>query len=217
MRLFKIVFVIVSFLLPPCLFAQQYTVVNGQKEFADLADWGAYHGGEFSFGMGVTSSPNSPDGGGNYTKNGAVVGGTWLVTMTPHISSGFDYTYAGFRTPAPVQNVRYTLEAQEVFAAFKLKWDIAPRFRLYLPVGLGAAYLSLTQRKDGMELKRGKWAFAAYAGAGAEVDITPTVFAGVEYRYVRPFIQTGDLDPLAGSSRYFQMHHFFLRLGKRFS
>lgn len=85
-----------------------------------------------------------------------------------------------------------------------------------MPVGLGAAALRLTQRKDDMEYIRDKWAFAAYAGAGAEVDITPTVFAGVEYRYIQPFIQTGDLDPLAGSSRYFQFHHLFLRIGKRF-
>ncbi len=198
-------------------FAQEYTMVNGQKKFADLADWGAYHGGEFSLGMGVTSSPNSPRPGGSYTKEGAVVGGTLLVTMNPYISSGFDYTYAGFRTPGAVQNIRYTLEAQEVFAAFKFKWNIHPRFRLYLPVGLGAAGLRLTQRRDEMEYIRDKWAFAVYGGAGVEVDVTPTVFFGLEYRYVQPFIQTEDLDPLAGSSRYFQFQHFFLRLGKRFS
>ena len=203
-------------LLPAFVSAQQYTTVNGQRQFDDLADWGAYHGGEFSLGMGLTSSPTRPPAGGNYTKDGTAVGGTLLITMNPYISSGFDYTYAGFRTPGAVKNIRYTLEAQEVFAAFKFKWNLARRFRLYLPVGLGAATLRLTQRKDDMEYIRDKWAFAAYAGAGAEVDITPTVFAGVEYRYVQPFIQTGDLDSMGGSSRYFQFHHLFLRLGKRF-
>lgn len=107
-------------LLPAFVSAQQYTTVNGQKQFADLADWGAYHGGEFALGVGLTSSPSHPAGGGSYTKDGTAVGGTLLVTMNPYISSGFDYTYAGFRTPGAVKNIRYTLEAQEVFAALNL-------------------------------------------------------------------------------------------------
>lgn len=209
--------VLICFLMPLCVWGQEYSIVNGQKQFADLADWGAYHGGEFSLAMGATSSPNAPHGGGRYTKEGVAVGGTLLVTMNDHISSGFDYTYAGFRTPGAVGNIRYTLEAQEVFAAFKFKWNVHPRFRLYLPAGVGAAELQLTQRRDDMEYVRNKWAFAAYAGAGLEADITPTVFIGLEYRYVQPFVQTEDLDPMAGSSRYFQFQHFFFRLGKRFS
>lgn len=217
MRLIKWQWVLWIVLFPAVGFGQSYTVVNGQKEFADLADWGAYHGSEFSLGMGVTSSPSAPRAGGSYTKDGTAVSATLLVTMTPSISSGFDYTYAGFRTPGTVENTRYTLEAQEVFAAFKFKWNAGTRFRLYLPVGIGGAGLRLTQRRDNMEYIRDKWAFAVYGGAGVEADITPTVFLGLEYRYVQPFIQTEDLDPMGGNSRYFQFHHVFLRLGKRFN
>ncbi len=196
--------------------AQEYTMVDGQKRFADLADWGAYSGGEFSFGVGLAQSPSGPRGGGDYAKSGVAVSASALVDMKPFLASGAEYAYAGYRTPAAVRGTEYMLEAQEVFGAFKFKWSPAERVRLYVPVGLGAAWLRLTQRRGDMEFIRDKWAFAAYAGVGVEADVTPSFSLGLEYRYVQPFIQTADLDPLNGSSRYFQMHHVFLRLGKRF-
>lgn len=210
-----IIFCLCLFVGAP-LAAQEYTVVHGERQFADLGNWGAYSGGEMTLGLGVAQSPSGPKGGGDYTKPGAVLGAAALVDMLPFLSSGAEYNYAAFRTPAAVRGTEYTLQTQEVFGLFKFKWNVAKNFRVYAPLGVGGAWLRLTRRQAGEESFRDKWAVAATAGAGVEVDLSPTYFIGAEYRYVLPFIQTADLDPANGSSRYLQMHHFFVRIGKRF-
>lgn len=210
-----IIFCLCVFLGAP-LAAQEYTVVHGERQFANLGNWGAYSGGEMTLGLGMAQSPSGPKGGGDYTKTGAVLGAAALVDMTPFLTTGAEYNYAAFRTPAATRGTEYTLQTQEVFGLFKFKWKLSERCRLYAPLGVGAAWLRLTRRQAGEESFRDKWAVAATAGAGVEVDISPTYFIGAEYRYVLPFIQTADLDPTNGTSRYLQMHHFFVRIGKRF-
>ena len=99
----------------------------------------------------------------------------------------------------------------------RLKSALIPKTTaLYLPVGAGAGgFVLKTRPAQGEETRGEKWNLALYAGVGMEVDISPVVFLGAEYRYIYSFVQESDVDFADGSNRYFQSHVFMFKIGMR--
>lgn len=194
--------------------AQEYTVTkSGEKKFEPLYKWGAYSGSEFSLGIGAVRSGADDRAGRDYTSPGVIGNASILVDMSPHVASGIDYMYGGFRSSGTAPE--YSLYSHHISAAFKIRANPDGKLRVYFPLGAGGGGLFLKKRRGAADARTERWGLALYAGAGLEFDISPVAFLGAEYRYVYTFVQGGDLDEACGSNKYFGSHALMLKIGMR--
>lgn len=213
----KIFFLLCVLMCSSFAFAQEYSInSSGERQFDPLYKWGVYNGSEFSVGLGGVRTSNDDNSGRAYADPGFMGNASLLIEMSPSVSSGIDYMYSGFRTSENAGGPDYTLYAHHISAAFKVRFNPKDKLRFYLPVGAGAGgFVLKTRPAQGEETRSEKWNLALYAGVGMEVDISPVVFLGAEYRYIYSFVQESDVDFSDGSNRYFQSHVFMFKIGMR--
>ncbi len=120
--------------------------------------------------------------------SGAVLGMTAAQYITPHFALGAEVTYSdnGKGSALISGGKKYYGSAEHTTAMFYAKAQLMPQspLRLYLPVGVGVDYLKTWAGESNTKGTNDSSAgLALMFGIGAELEVNPYTFIGVEYRY----------------------------------
>ena len=174
---------------------------------------------ELSVAAGMTHFYNKDTLGGQYGDNGLSADVNMLWHMTDHFALGVDYMMLH-----PTSNTHRTADSARnydgiylhgISLAGKYTLNAWNNWRVYIPMGWGMMNARMKTRADAAYASNDKWGTGFYAGLGLQYDITPCLFAGLEYRYTYAFISDKDLSSY-GSDKDLQYHSAFLRVGMRF-
>jgi hypothetical protein len=149
--------------------------------------------GELSLYGGISvSNKDKPVQGVNleYGGSGYNTGLTALIYFTDHIAAGVDFFYADNRY-GKTENIggnNYKAATEHVTPMLTFKGQLFPdsRFRVYLPLGIGADVMRVSVVENGNTKNPdtdSSVGLAFMAGLGAEIDLAPGSFAGIEARY----------------------------------
>lgn len=174
---------------------------------------------EVSYAFGGSYSTNEADGGKKYGKTGMGTGVNMLLKLTPHLGMGLDYMFLNpdgrdFESAGSRVNF-HQFRAHNIAVAGKYTLNAWDNLRLYIPFGVGMMNARLKTDAGAASTSRDKWGASMYAGVGVQYDFCPSLFAGVEYRYVYSFISDKHLSNF-GQDDNLQFHDVFLRIGMRF-
>lgn len=174
---------------------------------------------ELSVAAGMTHWYNKDSRGGHYGANGLAADVNMLWHMSPHFALGVDYMmlHPSSKThQADGETRNYDgLYLHGISLAGKYTLNAWNNFRVYIPMGWGMMNARMKTHSDALHSSNDKWGTGFYAGLGVQYDITPCLFAGLEYRYTYAFISDKDLSSY-GSDKDLQYHSAFLRVGMRF-
>lgn len=120
--------------------------------------------------------------------SGAVLGMTAVQYITPHFALGAEVTYSDNGKGAALISggKKYYGSAEHTTAMFYAKAQFMPQspLRLYIPIGIGADYLKTWAGESNTKGTDDRSAgIALMFGIGAELEVNPYTFIGVEYRY----------------------------------
>lgn len=172
-------------------------------------------GMELSIAAGATMPFNKDDRNDRYGKTGMSADVNLLKSVCPYLSLGLDYMmlHPSHRTHG--ERHYHGNYAHNVSVAGKFTVNPWDSFQVYLPMGVGMMNARMKTVTDGSDNGDNKWGASMYAGLGMQYDITATLFAGVEYRYVYGWVSDKDLTPYH-KDKDLQFHNLMLRLGMRF-
>ena len=120
--------------------------------------------------------------------SGAAFGMTALRYITPYLAAGVDvnYTDNGKGGSVIISGNKYNGQAEHGSGMFYAKAQLTPQspLRLYVPVGIGVAFLKTYLLQSGAESQTDNSAgISLMFGLGLEVETGPYSFIGVEGRY----------------------------------
>lgn len=120
--------------------------------------------------------------------SGAILGLTAARYVTPYFALGAEVTYSdnGKGEAMFSGGKKYYGSAEHTTALFYAKAQLMPQspLRLYIPVGIGADYLNAWAGENNTKGDSDRSAgIALMFGIGAELEVNPYTFVGMEYRY----------------------------------
>lgn len=179
--------------------------------------------GEVSFGLGGSYSFAKDSYGARLSNTGLAASMQMLWnTHSPNLAIGFDYSMMAPQHRSTSKGGDYSyknLRAHNLSLAGKFTINPWHRLNVYMPMGVGASYVSLkgSGTRDGVSTSDSdhKWGMGLFAGLGLQYNLTEDLFMGLEYRYNLAFVKSDDLNRY-GKDRYMDFHSAFLKLGMRF-
>ena len=178
---------------------------------------------EVSIGLGASYSFNKDTTGARMTDLGLAATGQVLWDISDHFALGADYMLLNHssRTNHRLGAYKYDkLRLNGIALAGKYTINAWDTWRLYIPVGVGAAQARMKSsgERNGEYTAQSadKWGLDLFAGLGLQYNLSADLFLALEYRYTVAFVKAEDLNKAYGKDYYLQFHSAFLRLGMRF-
>ena len=178
---------------------------------------------EVSIGLGASYSFNKDTTGARMTDLGLAATGQVLWDISDHFALGADYMLLNHssRTNHRLGAYKYDkLRLNGIALAGKYTINAWDTWRLYIPVGVGAAQARMKssgERNDEYTAQSAdKWGLDLFAGLGLQYNLSKDIFLGLEYRYTVAFVKGEDLNRYYGKDNYLQFHSAFFRIGTRF-
>ncbi|MDR0953154.1 MAG: outer membrane beta-barrel protein [Elusimicrobiota bacterium] len=185
MKFKKIIAVISLFIsgglaLSTTAFAQTANIIEaGQGEVAVIG------------GISISDTTgNYEDASVKYGGSGYILGLNMLMYPSKYIGLGLDVSYAdnGNGDSFKLSDVSSSLATQHITPMFfaKLQPMANLPFRLYIPLGIGFDFMTVSLQQDNVDEKETDTTagLALMAGLGFEVDVAPDAFIGAEARYI---------------------------------
>lgn len=174
---------------------------------------------EVSVAAGQTISYNKDNRDDRYATNGLAAGVSVLHDMSNHLALGVDYMMLHPRAKThengAEQRHYHAMYAHNMALAGKLTVNPWDSLQIYLPMGVGMMNARMKTDSAAANASENHWGASLYGGVGVQYEITPCLFAGLEYRYTYGFIHDKHLTPFY-KDRDLQFHTVMMRIGMRF-